>query len=100
MQGLTKDNVEASEGIKYYGQTFADSILEMLQCASDDGKLEAMLEKSGKEHITRNVTKQQFLSAEEVFIKHFSGVLTKEENKQSMERFLKHIVPKVAGFLG
>ncbi|TGZ73100.1 hypothetical protein CRM22_001708 [Opisthorchis felineus] len=61
MQGLTKDNVEASEGIKYYGRTLTDSILEILQGASDDGELDALLEKNGKEHVTRNVTKQQFL---------------------------------------
>ncbi|OON14669.1 globin [Opisthorchis viverrini] len=99
MEGLTKDNVEASEGIKYYGRTFTDSILEMLQSASDDGELEAVLEKSGKEHTTRNVTKQQFLSAEPVFIEHFKGVLTKEANKQSMEKFFKHIIPKIANHL-
>ncbi|KAA3680140.1 uncharacterized protein DEA37_0008336 [Paragonimus westermani] len=96
LQGLTLDNVMQSEGIKYYGRTLATELKLIVTNAANASELEAILVKNSKDHSTRNVTSDQFLSGEPVFVKYFNELLTKDENKAAMEKLLKHAMPAIA----
>ncbi|VDP67587.1 unnamed protein product [Echinostoma caproni] len=63
LQGLTKDNVMQSDGIKYYGRTYVEDLVKFIQAAAKDPELQALIETSIQQHKQRNVNKEQFLMA-------------------------------------
>ncbi|KAA0199099.1 Globin-3 [Fasciolopsis buskii] len=99
LQGLTKDNVAQSEGIKYYGRTLAEELVSLIKAASDSKALEERIAKGGADHKSRPVTKEQFTDAEPLFVKFFHDILTKPENKAAMEKLLKHVIAGMAAKL-
>ncbi|CAH8662925.1 unnamed protein product [Dicrocoelium dendriticum] len=99
LQGLDINNVFQSDGIKYYGRTFVDDIVKFVQAAADDAQFKKALEDNGKAHTTRNVTKDQFMSGEPIFIDFFKSALKKPENQAAVEKLLKAIFPTVASYL-
>ncbi|CAH8662854.1 unnamed protein product [Dicrocoelium dendriticum] len=99
LQGLDITNVVQSEGIKYYGRTLIDDIVKMVKAAADDAQFKKAVEENGENHVTRNVTKDQFMSGESIFIEFFKSVLNKPENKDAIEKLLKIIFSTASNYL-
>ncbi|CAL8090043.1 unnamed protein product [Calicophoron daubneyi] len=96
LRGLNKDNVMQSEGVKHLARTLTEALVGMLKAASNEAELEKLLAQSAHDHTSRNVTKNQLMSGEPVFIHYFQGLLTDSANKAAVEKFLKHVFPAVA----
>ncbi|CAL8087854.1 unnamed protein product [Calicophoron daubneyi] len=96
LKGLTLDNVFQSEAIKHYATTLVDSLVAMLKASADEAELKKLLEKSGKDHTTRNVNKAEFMSGQPIFISYFVGLLHDAQNKVAIEKFFNHVFPTVA----
>ena len=96
LQGLTKDNVGQSEGIKYYGRTLSDALIAMIKAAGNQSALDAMILQSGKDHAQRKVTKSEFVGAEPIFVQFFQGLLSKPEDKEAIAKFFKYVMPAIA----
>ncbi|THD25867.1 Myoglobin 2 [Fasciola hepatica] len=96
LQGLTKDNVGQSEGIRYYGRTLGEELIRLLKAASNPSVLEERIVQGAKDHKARPVTKDQFTGAAPIFIKFFQGLLKKQEDKDAIEKFLLHVMQAIA----
>ncbi|VDP67586.1 unnamed protein product [Echinostoma caproni] len=96
LQGLTKDNVASSEGIKYYGRTLGEELVHLIKAAHDHAALEARIVQNGKDHTQRKVTKEQFTGAAPIFIKFFQGLLKKPEDQAAIEKLFNHVMPAIA----
>ncbi|CAH8662873.1 unnamed protein product [Dicrocoelium dendriticum] len=99
LQGLDVTNVFQSEGIKHYARALIDGIVKIVNSAAEDAQFKNAVEANAVLHATRNVTKNQFMSAEPFFIEGFKSVLTKQENKDAMEKLMKIVFSTSPNYL-
>ncbi|CAL8087860.1 unnamed protein product [Calicophoron daubneyi] len=91
LQGLDASNVMKSEGIKHYATTLVEAVVKMLDEAADKNKLDAVTKKYGQDHVTRQVTKTEFMNGLPIFISVFQGLVSEPKNKESLKKFLDYI---------
>ncbi|CAL8087832.1 unnamed protein product [Calicophoron daubneyi] len=96
LEGHTIDNVMQSDGIEHYARTLVEAIAHMLKEASNDAEIKKVAAQYGKDHTTRKVTKDEFMTGEPIFTKFFQSLVKDAEGKTAVEKFLKHIFPMMA----
>nr|P80721.2 RecName: Full=Globin-3; AltName: Full=Myoglobin [Paramphistomum epiclitum] len=96
LEGHTIENVMQSEGIKHYARTLTEAIVHMLKEISNDAEVKKIAAQYGKDHTSRKVTKDEFMSGEPIFTKYFQNLVKDAEGKAAVEKFLKHVFPMMA----
>ncbi|CAI2737920.1 unnamed protein product [Dicrocoelium dendriticum] len=99
VRGMDLDHAIQSDGIKYYGRNAMERVLKFIRASADEQKLTEVLDEMGKLHQKWNVTKSDFLSGEPSFTEFFKSVPQITENKDTMEKIMKHFFQIVSEYL-